>query len=87
MFRWPEDRGSCVLAISNMTPVPRQGYRVGVPHAGRWEEILNTDAACYGGSNLGNLSAWTEAAPAHGKEQSLMLTLPPLSTIYLQWKG
>ncbi|MCB5204958.1 1,4-alpha-glucan branching protein GlgB [Neorhizobium sp. T786] len=87
MFRWPEDRRSCVLAISNMTPVPRQGYHVGVPHAGRWEEILNTDAACYGGSNLGNLQVWTETVPAHGKEQSLILALPPLATIYLLWRG
>ena len=87
MLRWPQDRASCILAVSNMTPVPRHGYRVGVPRAGRWEEVLNSDAACYGGSNLGNVEAWTEAVPAHGKEQSLHLVLPPLSTIYLRWRG
>ena len=87
MLRWPQDRASCILAVSNMTPVPRHGYRVGVPRAGRWKEVLNSDAACYGGSNLGNVEAWTEAVPAHGKEQSLHLVLPPLSTIYLRWRG
>ena len=87
LFRWPEDHSSCVLAISNMTPVPRQGYRVGVPQEGRWDEILNTDAACYGGSNLGNGTVYSEAVPAHGKERSLLLTLPPLATIFLRWTG
>ena len=87
ILRWPQDRSSCILALSNMTPVPRHGYRVGVAHAGRWEEVLNSDAACYGGSNLGNIETWTEAVPAHGKHQSLRLVLPPLSTIYLRWKG
>ncbi|MFN7093139.1 MAG: alpha amylase C-terminal domain-containing protein, partial [Allorhizobium sp.] len=85
MLRWPEDRSSCVLAISNMTPMPRHGYRVGVPEAGRWTEILNSDAGVYGGSNLGNSEAWSEEHPSHGKAQSIMLTLPPLSTIFLRW--
>ncbi|TMS57726.1 1,4-alpha-glucan branching protein GlgB [Imbroritus primus] len=73
-----------VLAISNLTPVPRPGYRVGVPQAGPWQERLNTDAACYGGSNLGNQGgAQAVAQPSHGWPASLTLTLPPLATLIL----
>lgn len=86
MLRWSKERDGAVLAISNMTPVPREGYRVGVPKSGRWKEVLNTDAAVYGGSNLGNVEAWSEPHAAHGHEQSVVLTLPPLATIYLQWE-
>jgi 1,4-alpha-glucan branching enzyme len=86
MLRKSADGGSFILAISNMTPVPREGYRVGVPQAGRWSEVLNTDAGVYGGSNLGNVEAWSEEQPAHGQPQSLLLTLPPLATIYLRWQ-
>ena len=87
MLRLSEDRTSMVLAVSNMTPVPRQGYRIGVPTEGRWEEVFNSDAGVYGGSNLGNVEVWTEHHPAHGKPQSLSLTLPPLSTILLRWRA
>jgi 1,4-alpha-glucan branching enzyme len=77
-----------VLAICNMTPVPRYHYRVGVPVAGEWREILNTDAAEYGGSNLGNGGvSQTVSAPSHGQPQSLDLLLPPLATLYLHSKG
>lgn len=84
MLRKSADGTGLILAISNLTPVPRSGYRVGVPKAGRWREILNTDAAVYGGSNLGNMEAWSEAMPAHCRDQSIVLTLPPLATIYLR---
>ncbi|CCF19935.1 1,4-alpha-glucan branching enzyme [Pseudorhizobium banfieldiae] len=87
IMRWSEDRSSCILALSNMTPVPRHDYRLGVPRPGRWVEVLNSDASCYGGSNLGNVDAWTDGVSSHGKEQSVQLVLPPLSTIYLRWKG
>jgi 1,4-alpha-glucan branching enzyme len=86
MLRKSRDGSSTVLAISNMTPVPREGYRVGVPQAGRWSEVLNTDAGVYGGSNLGNVEAWSEEQPSHGQPQSILLTLPPLATIYLRWQ-
>lgn len=86
MLRKSADGTGLILAISNLTPVPRSGYRVGVPKAGRWQEILNTDAAVYGGSNLGNMEAWSEAMPAHGRDQSIVLTLPPLATIYLRFE-
>jgi 1,4-alpha-glucan branching enzyme len=71
------------LVVCNFTPVPRYGYRIGVP-GGSWEEIFNSDAAGFGGSGIGNggvLSA--EQVPSHGAECSLVLTLPPLATIVL----
>ncbi len=73
-----------MLAICNMTPVPRHGYRVGVPYDGSWTERINTDSSVYGGSNAGNGgSIATERIAFHGKPQSLSLTLPPLSTLLL----
>ncbi len=77
-----------VLAVSNFTPVPRQGYRIGVPQGGRWVERLNTDAGAYGGSGMGNGGgAEAEASPWHGRPFSLLLTLPPLSTVLFEWAG
>ncbi|MBV9782957.1 MAG: 1,4-alpha-glucan branching protein GlgB [Acidisphaera sp.] len=74
-----------VLVICNFTPVPRLGYRVGVPRAGLWQEILNSDAAVYGGSNMGNAGHCTaEAVESHGQPASLLLTVPPLATLYLR---
>jgi 1,4-alpha-glucan branching enzyme len=68
--------------------VPRQGYRIGVPHGGRWVERLNTDAAVYGGSGMGNLGAVeAEASAWHGRPYSVLLTLPPLATVLFEWAG
>lgn len=76
-----------VLAVVNMTPVPRYDYRLGVPFAGRWEECLNTDAECYGGSNLGNGgNVYARPEPSHGHPASVSLTLPPLSTVLLRYQ-
>lgn len=74
-----------MLVVCNFTPVPQVNYRVGVPRGGRWAEALNSDAAVYGGSGLGNLGG-VEAAPvpAHGRDYSLALTLPPLATLYFR---
>ncbi len=74
-----------ILAVFNFTPVPRDGYRVGAPFPGCWGEILNSDAGIYGGSGLGNLGR-KETVPiaAHGRQQSLELTLPPLAAVYLR---
>ena len=74
-----------MLVISNMTPVPRYGYGIGVPRPGRWRELLNTDSAVFGGSDMGN-GGMTETVPVqrHGEAQSLELTLPPLATVYLR---
>ncbi|MBI2871441.1 MAG: 1,4-alpha-glucan branching protein GlgB [Candidatus Omnitrophica bacterium] len=76
--------GETVLIACNMTPVPRNYYRVGVPRGGLWNEILNSDAAHYGGSGHGNLGgAEAEAIPHHGRPFSLNLTLPPLGILFL----
>jgi 1,4-alpha-glucan branching enzyme len=72
-----------VVVVLNFTPVPRYGYRVGVPAAGRYREILNSDSSYYGGSNLGNLVATTEAVPWMGYPQSVSITLPPLAALIL----
>jgi 1,4-alpha-glucan branching enzyme len=82
--RLGNEDGQMVLVVSNMTPVPRVGYGIGVPRPGYWREVLNTDADLYGGSNMGN-SGGIDAVPAqmHGEAQALFLTLPPLSTIFL----
>ncbi len=80
--------GQDALVVSNMTPVPRSGYRIGVPRAGRWREALNTDARRYGGSNLGNQGAvTTQAVAAHGRADSVLLTLPPLATLVFIAEG
>ncbi len=74
-----------VLVLGNFTPVPRQGYRVGVPVGGFWIEKLNTDAALYGGSNVGNAGGLdAEEVPSHGRPFSLVVTIPPLGTVILQ---
>ncbi|WP_427183346.1 1,4-alpha-glucan branching protein GlgB [Bordetella bronchialis] len=77
-----------VLAVCNFTPVPRHDYRIGVPRPGWWRERLNTDAADYGGSGVGNGGGRsTEAIAAHGQAQSLSLILPPLGTVILEYQG
>ena len=74
-----------VLVLCNMTPAPRHDYHVGVPLAGLWREIANTDSRFYGGSDMGNEGAvHTVESPAHGERQSLRLTLPPLATVMLR---
>ena len=79
------ERSRFVLAICNFTPVERNNYRIGVPRAGRWRELLNSDAEIYGGSGRGNLGA-VEAVPMrfHERAHSLCLTLPPLSMLLLK---
>jgi 1,4-alpha-glucan branching enzyme len=67
------------VAVLNFTPVPREGYRIGVPDPGMYTELVNSDAGFYGGGNVGNGGAVaTEPIRAHGHEQSLNLRLPPL---------
>jgi 1,4-alpha-glucan branching enzyme len=73
-----------VAVLCNFTPEPRNALRIGLPAAGRWREVLNTDAACYGGSGMGNLGAVTaEAVPHRGFPASAEVVLPPLATIWL----
>ncbi len=73
-----------VVCVLNLSPVPRYAYRVGMPEAGRWREVLNTDSAYYGGSGVGNLGGVdAEATPWHDQPYSALLTLPPLGTVWL----
>ena len=73
-----------VVVAVNMTPVERS-YRLGLPAAGQWDEVLNTDSAVYGGENRGNLGGVkTEAKGWHGQAQSALVTLPPLSAVFLK---
>jgi 1,4-alpha-glucan branching enzyme len=74
-----------LLVVCNFTPVVRRGYDVGVPEGGLWQELLNSDAHDYGGSGVGNLGAVrAQPVPAHGRPQSLKLTLPPLGMLVLK---
>ncbi|MFD6416658.1 1,4-alpha-glucan branching enzyme [Streptomyces sp. NPDC060194] len=77
--------GSPLLAVTNFAPVVRHDYRLGVPGFAAWQEILNTDASRYGGSNVLNPDpVKSEHTPAHGHASSVQLTLPPLATIWLR---
>ena len=79
--------GSFVLILLNFTPVPRENYRLGVPETGFYAEIFNSDAQYYGGSNTSNGTAIkTEKISWMGHEQSIVITLPPLSGVILQIK-
>jgi 1,4-alpha-glucan branching enzyme len=74
--------GPPLLVVLNLTPQRQLHYRVGVPSVGRWRELLNTDAAVYGGSGVGNLGAVVaDRTASHGQQASLSLSLPPLSAL------
>ncbi len=84
-LRYSKERNEILLCAFNFTPVPRHNHRLGVPQAGRWQEILNSDAELYGGSNHGNYGGThTEDQPWHNKPHSLTLTLPPLGAVYMR---
>ncbi len=79
-----EAGGRPVACLANLTPIPRYGYRVGLPLGGRWEVLLNTDATCFAGSgtDVGPVLE-AEERPWHGEEHSAVLTLPPLGVVWL----
>jgi 1,4-alpha-glucan branching enzyme len=84
-MRYGRDRESPVLIACNFTPVPRRGYRVGVPLAGHWREVLNSNAAVYGGTDEGNFGGvLSEEKECHGHAQSLLLNLPPLAAVLMK---
>ncbi|NNE87657.1 MAG: 1,4-alpha-glucan branching protein GlgB [Silicimonas sp.] len=86
-LRLGEDEDAPVLVMCNFTPVERNGFRVGVPETGHWEEVLNTDSALYGGGNRGNLGGLdAENVASDGFQASIKLTLPPLSVVVLRLK-
>jgi len=85
LLRKSEKQSESVLVACNFTPVPRTGYRIGVPHGGFWRELLNSDAAEYSGSGMGNMGGMqAEKIPAHGRPFSLNLTLPPLAAVFFK---
>ena len=73
-----------MVFAANLSPVPRYGYRLGLPKACRWKEAINTDSTYYGGSDVGNLGALEpEPIPWHNQPFSAEATLPPLAAIWL----
>jgi 1,4-alpha-glucan branching enzyme len=91
VFAWLRRSGGAdpmVAVVSNFTPVPRENYVLPLPFAGRWREILNSDAELYGGTGSGNLGGITAGAqPSHGRPASAKVTLPPMATLILRFEG
>jgi 1,4-alpha-glucan branching enzyme len=76
--------GTFVAVVLNLTPTPRNGYRIGVPQGGAWQVLLNSDDTRYWGSGAGTTgTVWADSAPMHGRDDSLLLDLPPLGALYL----
>ncbi len=85
IVRYARDRRDYLVLVFNFTPVPRDGYRIGVPEPGYYAEKLNSDASIYGGTNVGNAGGvWSEPVASHGFDQSLRLMVPPLGCLYLK---
>ncbi len=77
-----------LVVVANFTPAPREQYRVGVPRPGFYTEILNSDAEIYGGGNIGNIGGlYSEEIESHGHQQSIAITLPPLSIVMFRLHG
>ena len=86
-LRWGNEGDPPVAVISNFTPVERADWQVGLPFAGRWSEILNTDAGLYGGGNRGNMGGITATDDGwHGQPASARVTVPPLATVMLAYE-
>ena len=84
-LRKPSRHNEAILCVLNFTPIPRLGYRVGVPWPGSWKEILNSDARLYGGADIGNSGETvSQPIPMHGHPNSLNLVVPPLGAIFLK---
>ncbi len=84
-MRLRKDGSSPLVIACNFTPVPRRGYRVGVPNEGHWSEVLNSNAAIYGGTDEGNFGGkMSEAIACHGYPNSVLLNLPPLAMVVLK---
>jgi len=84
-LRRAKDSTDQIVCVCNFTPVPRSNYRLGVPQEGFYRELINTDSAIYGGSNMGNSGGvHSTSVPSHGLPHSLVLTLPPLSVLFFK---
>jgi 1,4-alpha-glucan branching enzyme len=83
--RYAQDPIDFIVAVFNFTPVPRGDYRIGVPEPGFYAELINSDSAVFGGSNVGNGGGVSsEPVPIHGFDQSLRLMVPPLGCLLLR---
>jgi 1,4-alpha-glucan branching enzyme len=82
-LRLSSDGSRPLACIANLTPVPRHGYRVGLPESGRWEEVLSTDDERWGGSGITNDRLETDDVAWQGMDQSAVLTLPPLAVVWI----
>lgn len=84
-IRYGDEKDIPVIVVGNFTPIPRHGYRIGVPDPGYYQEVLNSDAENYGGANMGNTGGiYSEPVESHGREHSIALTLPPLGMVVLK---
>ena len=85
--RWAADQSDFVVVLCNFTPNVWTDYRLGVPRPGGYRELLNTDWAAYGGSDVSSLAADNPATdtPWHNQPHSIVLTIPPLATVFLKW--
>ena len=84
LLRKGEKKSGQMVIVFNFTPAPRSNYKIGVPSAGLWKEVLNSDAHEYSGSGMGNLGGVeTSSDSLHGQPYSLVITLPPLSAVFL----
>lgn len=84
-LRKSKNSAEMILVVCNFTPVTRHHYRIGVPRSGFWKEMLNSDSPYYGGSGVGNLGGVaSEPFAAHGRADSIVITLPPLSTLFFK---
>jgi len=80
--------GSALACVANFSSVPHENYRLGLPFAGRWREILNTDAADYAGSGVGNMGEVVATpAPWHAQPASVIMRVPPLGAVWLRYDG
>ena len=78
------DRKRWVVCVCNLSPVVREGWRIGLPAGGTWREALNTDSRFYGGSDIGNgLGLEAEELPWNEQDYSVEMTLPPLGVVWL----
>ena len=84
-FRRIDDNGDELIAVCNFVPVERRDYRIGVPNKGRYKLVFNTDAAEFGGSAITEKSFKSDSIPMHGFDNSISMTLAPLSVIYLKY--
>jgi 1,4-alpha-glucan branching enzyme len=86
-LRWGAEGGTVVACVANFTPVPRHGYRIGLPRPGAWVDVLNTDDARWGGSGVLQPEVHTDGTPWQGQPDSAVLTLPPLAVRWMAPAG